>query len=79
MNIVSVSEDKNLEKRIAVTPEIAQKYLKLGFELFFTVSPDNSIILVANVIFFSASTLPVLVKYVLHTFLTSNAIELFIN
>jgi len=38
MNIVSVSEDKNLEKRIAVTPEIAQKYLKLGFDLFL---PNN--------------------------------------
>ena len=33
MRIVSVSEDKKIEKRIAITPEIAKKYLALGFEL----------------------------------------------
>ena len=33
MKIVSLSEDKNLEKRIAVTPDIAKKYIDLGFEL----------------------------------------------
>ena len=33
MRIVSVSEDKKLEKRIAITPEIAKKYITLGFEL----------------------------------------------
>ena len=33
MRIVSVSEDKNIEKRIAITPEIAKKYIALGFEL----------------------------------------------
>ena len=33
MRIVSVSEDQNIEKRIAITPEIAKKYLALGFEL----------------------------------------------
>jgi len=33
MRIVSVSEDKKIEKRIAITPEIAKKYIALGFEL----------------------------------------------
>ena len=33
MRIVSVSEDKNIEKRVAVTPEIAKKYISLGFEV----------------------------------------------
>ena len=33
MRIVSVSEDKKYEKRIAITPEIAKKYIALGFEL----------------------------------------------
>ena len=33
MNLVSVSEDKNIEKRIAITPELAKKYLSLGFNL----------------------------------------------
>ena len=33
MKIVSLLEDKNLEKRIAVTPDIAKKYIDLGFEL----------------------------------------------
>ena len=33
MKIVSISEDKNLEKRIAITPEIAKKYVSLGFEI----------------------------------------------
>ena len=42
-------------------------------------NPNISPCLIDNVIFFSASTLPVFVRYVLHTFLTSNAIELFIN
>ena len=33
MKIVSVSEDKKIEKRIAITPEIAKRYIALGFEL----------------------------------------------
>ena len=33
MKIVSVKENKNLEKRIAITPEIAKKYISLGFEV----------------------------------------------
>jgi H+-translocating NAD(P) transhydrogenase subunit alpha len=33
MKIVSISEDKKTEKRIAITPEIAKKYIALGFEL----------------------------------------------
>ncbi len=33
MKIVSISEDKKIEKRISITPEIAKKYLSLGFEV----------------------------------------------
>ena len=33
MNIASVLENRNIEKRIAITPEIAKKYLSLGFEV----------------------------------------------
>jgi len=33
MRIVSVSENRNVEKRVAVTPEIAKKYVSLGFEV----------------------------------------------
>jgi NAD(P) transhydrogenase subunit alpha len=35
MRIVSISENKNIEKRIAITPEIAKKYISLGFEVFY--------------------------------------------
>ncbi|MDC0454874.1 NAD(P) transhydrogenase subunit alpha [Candidatus Pelagibacter sp.] len=38
MKIVSISENKNIEKRIAITPEIAKKYIALGFEV---VLPEN--------------------------------------
>ena len=34
MRIVSVSENKKIEKRIAITPDIAKKYIDLGFEVF---------------------------------------------
>jgi NAD(P) transhydrogenase subunit alpha len=33
MNIASISENKDREKRIAVTPDIAKKYISLGFNL----------------------------------------------
>ena len=33
MNLVSLSEDKNFEKRIAITPEIVKKYIALGLEV----------------------------------------------
>ena len=33
MRVVSVSENKDLEKRIAITPEMAKKYLSLGIDL----------------------------------------------
>src|SRR5210317_608876 len=33
MNLASISEDKDKEKRIAVTPEIAKKYINLGLNL----------------------------------------------
>ena len=34
MKIVSLSENKNVEKRVAITPEIAKKYITSGFEVF---------------------------------------------
>ena len=33
MKIASVSENLNIEKRIAITPEIAKKYISLGLEV----------------------------------------------
>ena len=33
MRIVSISENQQLEKRVAITPEIAKKYIGLGFEV----------------------------------------------
>ena len=33
MKIVSVQEDRKIEKRISITPEIAKKYIALGFEV----------------------------------------------
>ena len=33
MRIVSVSENYKIEKRVAITPDIAKKYIALGFEL----------------------------------------------
>jgi len=34
MRIASISEDKKIERRIAITPEIAKKYISLDFEVF---------------------------------------------
>ena len=36
MIIGSISENKKIEKRIAITPDIAKKYIALGFELLFS-------------------------------------------
>ena len=33
MRIVSILENKKIEKRIAITPEIAKKYIALGFKI----------------------------------------------
>ena len=33
MRIVSILENKDIEKRIAITPEIAKKYIALGLEV----------------------------------------------
>ena len=33
MRISSLSEDLNIEKRISLTPEIAKKYISLGFKI----------------------------------------------
>ena len=34
MKIGSLSENKDLEKRISITPEIAKKYISLGLEVY---------------------------------------------
>ncbi len=33
MRIVSILENQKIEKRIAITPDVAKKYIDLGFEL----------------------------------------------
>jgi len=33
MKIVSASENKTIEKRVAITPEISKKYISMGFEV----------------------------------------------
>ena len=33
MKIVSVTENKKIERRIAITPEIAKKYIALGLDV----------------------------------------------
>ena len=33
MKIISLSENKDIEKRVAITPEIVKKYSSLGFEV----------------------------------------------
>ena len=38
MNLASIAENRNIEKRVALTPEIAKKYINLGFNLFL---PNN--------------------------------------
>ena len=38
MNLVSLSENKKIEKRLAITPEISKKYIDLGLNLFL---PNN--------------------------------------
>ena len=35
MHLVSIIENKEIEKRIALTPEISKKYIDLGFKLSF--------------------------------------------
>ena len=41
MIIGSVSENRDLEKRISITPEIAKKYIGLGFKVQLTKSYGN--------------------------------------
>ncbi len=36
MHLVSILENQKIEKRIAITPEIAKKYVSLGFKLSLT-------------------------------------------
>ena len=41
MRIVSISENQKIEKRIAITPDIAKKYIALGFEVSLSESYGN--------------------------------------
>ena len=41
MKIGSVFEDQNIEKRVAITPEIAKKYINLGFQVQVTENYAN--------------------------------------
>ena len=41
MRIVSISENQQVEKRIAITPEIAKKYIALGFEVLISHNYGN--------------------------------------
>jgi len=41
MIIGSVSENKKIEKRIAITPEVAKKYIGMGFEVFLPETYGN--------------------------------------
>ena len=41
MRIVSISENKELERRIAITPEIAKKYISAGFEICLSKNYGN--------------------------------------
>ena len=34
MKIASLTENKTIEKRVAITPEMAKKYISVGFEVF---------------------------------------------
>ena len=34
MKIGSLLENRNIEKRVAITPEIVKVYITLGFEIF---------------------------------------------
>ena len=43
MIIGSVSENKELEKRVSITPEIAKKYINLGFEIQLSENYGNHI------------------------------------
>ena len=36
MKIGSILENQKIEKRIAITPEIAKKYISIGFDVFLT-------------------------------------------
>ena len=38
MKIGSITEDKSLEKRVAITPEVAKKYISNGFQVYITKS-----------------------------------------
>ena len=37
MKLASILENQDIEKRIAITPEIAKKYINLGFNLFIRI------------------------------------------
>ena len=41
MKIASILENQKIEKRVAITPEIAKKYISLGFEVSLSENYGN--------------------------------------
>ena len=41
MKIASILENRTIEKRIAITPEIAKKYISLGLEVLLSENYAN--------------------------------------
>ena len=50
MNLASISENRNIEKRIAVTPEIAKKYISLGFNIYYQKIMEFTLVLEMKII-----------------------------
>ena len=49
MKIASISENQKIEKRIAITPEIAKKYISLGFQVSLLKIMLNTSVLVMKI------------------------------
>ena len=50
MKIISLSENKDIEKRIAITPETSKKYISAGFDVSLPQGyGDHLVILIANI------------------------------
>ena len=50
MNLASISEHRDIEKRIAITPEIANKYISLGFNLSLPKNYGAHLVLMMKII-----------------------------
>ena len=58
MIIGSISENKNIEKRISITPDIAKKYIASGFQILFLGLLGEYI----NIILLHVRNLPLVVE-----------------